>query len=271
VSKTKRSVKAFLLSILVPGLGQIYNGQPLAGILLAVFFVSFGYLSGLLGAFHKFSTAVGYVALSWIFQLAVAIHAAVVAARQVKNNSVPERIRRPYVIAALVLVVFAFVAAWFPGLSLGIRLYKVPAESMSPTLVAGDRFAVDVRYYKAHRISRGDVIVFRMPTDNAIVTKRVLAIEGDTIAGGAESTTVNGQLLSEPYLLHNDSQTLIDASPKFGPVHVQPNELFVVGDNREQSYDSRYFGPLDVNRVIGKALFIYYSSRDKGRIGRAIQ
>ena len=270
--KVKRASIAFLLSTLVPGLGQIYNGQLLTGILLAAAFGSFTYFVRLLGLLHTFRTTVVCLGGSGIFQLGVALYAAVVAARQVKNNIVPAPSRRSYQLGGLVLGSFALIGIIFSNDGiLGVRAYKVPAQSMSPTLVPGDRFTVDVKYYENRRPGRGDVIVFRMPAPGVLITKRVIAVGGDTIEGGPKGTIVNGQLLPEPYMLHATGEIPADSNPKFGPLCILSKELFVMGDNREESYDSRYFGPVSTDRVIGKALYIYYSSADKSRIGRAIQ
>jgi signal peptidase I len=267
VSKIKRGSIAFVLSIVVPGLGQIYNGQTLAGILLAVAFVSFMFFAGLIGLLHAFGTAVAYTIALWTFQLAVAIHAAVVAVRQVKDNKLPTHTWRSYSVVAALVGAMALVGFTVPGGILGVRAYVVPAQSMSPTLIVGDRFVADIRYYKTHLPKRGDVVVFRAPTGGMLLTKRVVAVGGETIEGGPEGVIVNGQLLSEPYMVQESD----DRNSDFGPVSVPSNELFVMGDNRSESYDSRQFGSVDVNRVIGKALYVYYSSGKRGRVGHPIQ
>jgi len=265
-AKIRRGSIAFVLSIVVPGLGQIYNGQPLTGILLAVALISFTFFAGLLGLLHAFGTAVAYTIVLWSFQLAVAIHAAVVAVRQVKDNKLPTRTWRSYAVAAALIVAIALVGLTFLDGILGVRAYVVSGESMSPTLIDGDRCVADTKYYKTHSPKRGDVIVFRTP-NGMLLTKRVVALGGDTIEGGPGGTLVNGQLLSEPYMVQEPD----DTSSNFGPVKVPSNELFVMGDNRSGSNDSRQFGSVGENRVIGKVLYVYYSSGKEGRIGHAVR
>ena len=106
--------------------------------------------------------------------------------------------------------------------------------------------------------------------DNVLFVKRVVAIGGDTIAGDSKGTILNGQHISEPFVLSEDA-TPPEDSANFGPVSIPANQFFVMGDNRYHSYDSRFTGPVDVNRLIGKPLYIYYSSGNIGRIGRTIQ
>jgi signal peptidase I len=265
-SRIKRGSVAFVLSMIVPGLGQIYNGQTLTGILLAVALISFMFFAGLLGLLHTFGTAVAYTIALWTFQLAVAIHAAVVAVRQVEHNKLPTRTWRSYAVAVGVIVAIALVGLTFLDGILGVRAYVVSGQSMSPTLIGGDRCIADTKYYKTHSPKRGDVIVFKTP-NGMLLTKRVVAVGGDTIEGGPGGTLVDGQQLSEPYMVQDPD----DTSSNFGPVKVPSNELFVMGDNRSGSNDSRQFGSVGENRVIGKVLYVYYSSGREGRIGHAIQ
>jgi signal peptidase I len=109
-----------------------------------------------------------------------------------------------------------------------------------------------------------------MPVNNVLFVKRVVALGGDTIAGDSKGTILNGQRVSEPYVLSEDTQPPED-SANFGPVSIPANQFFVMGDNRNHSYDSRFTGPVEVNRLIGKPLYVYYSSANLGRIGHTIQ
>jgi signal peptidase I len=268
-SKVKRGCVAALLSILLPGLGQIYNGQLLVGGLLAVTFLAFGSV-GMIALRSGFRVAAAWVLVRILFQLAVAVHAAAVAVRRVKSGEIPRHTWISYSLGALILVATVVTYPGFPGRNLPVRAYKIVSESMNPTFFVGDRFVADMTYYNSHRLNRGDVVVFREPPGDALIVKRVIALEGDTIQGTSETTVLNGQTLSEPYAIRHDPAAPSDDAQTFGPIKIPSNQMFVMGDNRDDSYDSRYFGPLDVGRVAGKALYIYYSSRDARRIGRAI-
>ena len=270
--KFKRGATAFLLSAFVPGLGQIFNGQMLLGVALFAFYALWVFSAGVFRLLYSFPSAISYALVLWIFVFSVAIHAVRVAIRQVRNDSVSRKGWRSYALSTVMVCIIAVMVSGnnFPERILGVHAYKIPAESMSPTLVSGDRLMVDMRYYKTNRPKRGDVAVYRMPENNVLFVKRVVAIGGDTIAGDSEGTILNGQRISEPYILSEDT-TPPEDSANFGPVSIPANQFFVMGDNRNHSYDSRYIGPVDVNRLVGKPLYIYYSSGNIGRIGRTIQ
>jgi signal peptidase I len=270
MSKLKRGSIAFLLSLVVPGLGQIYAGQLLAGPLLGVGFLAFGFFAISEGLRFAYRTGLIFLIASSTFQLAIAIHAAFVAARHINSATVPKPKWRPCAIGAALVGLFVFAHSGSPDRLLPVRAFKMPSISMSPTLVVGDRFIADISYYKTHRPDRGDVVIFKMPTNDVLFTKRVIAVAGDSIEGTPEKTIVNGQTLSEPYAFRDTSETPDDGET-FGPITIPANEIFVMGNNRNHSYDSRYFGSIDVSRVVGKALYIYYSHDDKSRIGHAIQ
>jgi signal peptidase I len=158
---------------------------------------------------------------------------------------------------------------------------QVPTESMKPTILVGDHFFLDkivfpanfpvaIRSYLPQRtIKRGDIIAFRSPTDSNIpFVKRVIGVSGDTIELHSKNVLVNGKVLEEPYKIHVDS-TVYHEDPwtpeelkvrdNYGPITVPPDKFFVMGDNRDNSNDSRYWGFVDRNEVIGKPLFVYWS------------
>lgn len=148
---------------------------------------------------------------------------------------------------------------------------QVPTESMKPTILVGDHFFLDklafpgnfpepLRALLPHRsIQRGDIIAFKPPTGDKIpYVKRVIAIGGDTIEMRSRNVIVNGRKLDESYKIY--SEYAADASrDNFEPQVVPPDSFFVMGDNRDNSNDSRYWGFVDRNSIIGKPLFVYWS------------
>lgn len=147
------------------------------------------------------------------------------------------------VVVAVILRTFVFQA------------FYIPSESMETTLFQGDRILVNKVSYRLHDINRGDVVVFRRPDDQPgdirDLIKRVIGLPGDTVEGRNSQILVNGQLLVEPYL--GDDQFA-----DFGPVMVAEGEYFMMGDNRDQSLDSRRFGTIPEERVIGRAFVLFW-------------
>ncbi|MEN2994560.1 MAG: signal peptidase I [Thermodesulfovibrio sp.] len=156
-----------------------------------------------------------------------------------------------------------------------VQAFKIPSGSMIPTLLIGDHLLVnkfiygvnlpfsDKKFLILETPKRGDIVVFRYPEDpNRDFIKRVIGVEGDIIEIRNKRVFVNGVALEEPYVKYTDSYIHpreLDPRDNFGPVKVPPNKIFVMGDNRDQSYDSRFWGFVDLKDVIGKALIIYWS------------
>jgi signal peptidase I len=158
---------------------------------------------------------------------------------------------------------------------------QVPTESMKPTILVGDHFFLDkisfpanypavVRPYLPHRsIRRLDIVAFKSPTDGNIpFVKRVIGLPGDTVEVRNKSVFVNGRQMDEPYKVHVDSTVYgtdawtpeeLKVRDNYGPVTVPPNAYFVMGDNRDNSNDSRYWGFVTWDELIGKPLFVYWS------------
>lgn len=128
----------------------------------------------------------------------------------------------------------------------------IPSASMEPTLMVHDRVFVNKLSYDVGSIHRGDIIVFKRPPNEPDPTihnliKRVIGLPGDTLEAQDGVVYVNGKILSEPYL---PPGTITDDLP---PTTVPPGQLFVMGDNRGDSEDSRYFGTINKNLVVGKS------------------
>jgi signal peptidase I len=125
--------------------------------------------------------------------------------------------------------------------------FRLTTESMKPTLHAGDRVLVDRLAYDFGDPHRGDLIVFRAPGTGAVTLKRVVATGGDRVGIEDGVLHVNGQTVKEPYV----DRRLVD-SVYFGPVLVPTGNVFVMGDARLNSLDSRSFGPIRQNQIIGR-------------------
>ncbi len=173
-----------------------------------------------------------------------------------------------------------------------IQAFKIPSGSMIPTLLIGDHILVNKFIYGTkipftnRRIlvlrnpEKGDIIVFKYPENpKKDFIKRVIATGGDVIEEKNKVVYINGQALKEPYAVHSDTGLRPvgnDPRDNFGPITVPKGKLFMMGDNRDQSYDSRYWGFVDLKEVRGEALIIYWSWDPDNwvrfdRIGRLIR
>lgn len=168
-----------------------------------------------------------------------------------------------------------------------IQAFKIPSGSMIPTLLIGDHILVNKFLYGTKipfsgkrmlmfkKPERGDIIVFKYPENpSKDFIKRVVAVEGDVIESKNKMIYVNGNKVNEPYARHTDSSMRpmgIEPRDNFGPVIVPKDKYFVMGDNRDQSYDSRYWGYVDIKDIKGKALILYWSwdsEKNWARFGR---
>ena len=160
------------------------------------------------------------------------------------------------------------------------RTFFIPSGSMENTLLIGDHLAVN-RYIYGPEASalerkllpgreprRGDIVVFRSverPSEDLV--KRLIGLPGDVIDVRGKQLFVNGKAVDEPYAIHKDPLTggVTSLNPKrierdqFGPYRVPPQSYFVMGDNRDESYDSRFWGPLPRTYLKGRANVIYWS------------
>jgi signal peptidase I len=146
----------------------------------------------------------------------------------------------PLAIAVVLVVVWAFVA----------EPLRVTSVSMEPSLRAGQHVLVDKVSYRLHPPRRDDLIVFPQPGDGQLAVKRIVGIAGDTIALEDGVLVVNGVARREPYVEHRTIDSVY-----FGPEVVPGNAVFVMGDNRGSSIDSRSYGPVEVDTVIGRVMW----------------
>jgi len=183
-----------------------------------------------------------------------------------------ERKREPvwleYSKAILTAVVLALVIRTF-----GVQAFRIPSPSMEDTLLVGDHLFVSKFLYGAEipftggvRLpgvrdpQRGDVIVFKYPEDpSQDYIKRCVGVPGDVIEYHDKVLFVNGERQVEPYVKLADGQRQRPTRDNWGPVTVPEGKYFMMGDNRDRSSDSRYWGFVDHSELRGKAIFIYWS------------
>ena len=135
-----------------------------------------------------------------------------------------------------------------------VESFYIPSESMVPTLQVGDRVLVNKFIYRFTEPQRGDIVVFKsVEGDGEDLIKRVVGVPGDVIAVRNGRLLVNGKRQSEPYV----NKRFPDRS-FFAPTTVPKGHVFVMGDNRTNSLDSRYFGPVPEKKIEGEAFLRFW-------------
>ena len=198
---------------------------------------------------------------------------------------------REYFESIVIAVILAlFVRTW------AVQAFKIPTGSMENNLLIGDHLLVNKFVFAptlagpervllpVRDIRRGDIVVFKYPDEpERDFIKRVIGLPGDTLELRNKKVYINGQALEEPYVhfldqAHSsDEITSFDVRERYGPVQVPQGQYFVMGDNRDNSQDSRYWGFLPRSYIKGKALMIYWSfdtgaqaAADGGGIGGTV-
>ena len=183
---------------------------------------------------------------------------------------------REYFESIVIAVILAlFVRTWV------VQAFKIPTGSMENNLLIGDHLLVNKFIFgptplaigravlPVRPIRRGDIIVFKYPDEpDRDFIKRVIGLPGETLELRDKKVSINGQALDEPYVHFLEPPgtssefrevTSYDVRERYGPVTVPPNQYFVMGDNRDNSQDSRYWGFLPRDYIKGKAVVIYWS------------
>ena len=137
--------------------------------------------------------------------------------------------------------------------------FYVGSESMVPTLQVWDRLLINKLAYDIEGPERGDIILFRDPEGGEEpLIKRVVGFPGDQVAVRGGKLFLNGEPQKEPYVVERACVRYQPKTCSFGPATVPKGHVFVMGDNRANSYDSRFFGPVPEETLIGEALFRFW-------------
>jgi len=176
-----------------------------------------------------------------------------------------------------VILVAVAVAVAILVRSLVAQVYYIPSASMDPQLHVDDRIVVSRLAYHLHPVHRGDIVVFKAPAgvepagrassdplvqvihgigvalgmaeDQTVLVKRVIGLPGETVSAHGGRVYIDGDLLVEPYLPQGTTTS------SFGPVHIPAGYVWVMGDNRGDSEDSRFFGPIPERTIVGRAIW----------------
>jgi signal peptidase I len=194
------------------------------------------------------------------------------------SETVKKSTLREYYEALLIAVIFVNFARIFV-----FQAFKIPTGSMEDNLKIGDHIIVNKFIYGAvfndplksvlplRDIRRGDIIVFRFPMQpDTDFVKRVIGLPGDTVEVRDKKVSIDGKPIDEPYTVHDDPQVFplqpslpepYRSRDQFGPYTVPAGAYFAMGDNRDRSNDSRFWGPVPRDMIKGKAFLVYWSFR----------
>ena len=276
--KRRKPWLAALLSFLCPGVGQLYNGNlrwALAAfpIGIVISLVSSFYLAD---SFQKLLTA---LAIGFVFDIVFAVQAYREARRL---GEVPlQKYQRWWAYIGFAVLLYGVPDGYGTLYPERFLSFQIPSESMVPNLLIGDRLVADGWAYQNKEPQRGDVIVFKYPRDESIVyVKRLVGLPGDTVELKDGELFINGELQPQVALgaqvlqqgwafmdyreklgqkEHVLRRAVHSSLDNFGPVTVPSDKFFAMGDNRDRSADSRAWGFVSREQLLGRMSFIYFS------------
>ena len=203
----RKSFFAFLFSLLTPGLGQLYNGEPykaiiifFSGLLISVLII----ISGFLSSFKGMLISIGVLIL---FLTAISVEAIYSA---IKIKAIDRKKYNRWYVYLFIVIIYIFLIG--PSIKISPIPYKgikMRANSMAPTLLADEYFIVDKNYFKKHSIKKGDLVVFAYPLDpSKDFLKRVIGLPNDKIQIRDKVLFINDEPQTEVYIYHADSRIL---------------------------------------------------------------
>lgn len=295
---TRRPLLASAASLLLPGLGQIYNGEVARGVALLLAMALSLPAAAWLAMHGPRRMLLFFVLAGVLATLACYAYSVVVAYRSAarkRDDFTPGPWNRSIVYLAVFLFGHVFVLGLAAHMTRSglVETFKVPSASMLPTIVPGDRFFADKRVGHAGgpKIRRGDVAVFVYPNDRTTMfVKRVVGLPGDKIAIEGTRVTVNGVTLGGEELhdlgdaslapllddhvairesVEGIAYTVLwrkDGERSSLALTVPNGQVFVLGDNRDASSDSRHFGVLPLADITGIARQVWLSVDEHGKI-----
>jgi len=258
---------AAILSSLAPGLGQLYNGHIIKGIIFLLSLILLPIIMFRIGLHHSYYGLIA-ILLIFMFFLLFIIGEAFFAARK-KKEFILKPYNRWYIYLFIILLLNSIVlipTSFLTNKVLGFSAYKMQTESMEPTLRIGDFLVADLKYFKKNKLQRGDLVILQSPNNPAkIFIKRIIALEGEKIEIKSKQVYINDAPLPEGYKIHLDNE-VYPRRDNYGPAIVAYDCCFVLGDNRDKSRDSRHWDSMPLANIKGKPLYIYWA-RDIIRIG----
>jgi signal peptidase I len=258
-----------LLSLVTPGLGQLYNAQWKKACIFFVIYI--GIALSITKLFVQFSGLFLWGCLIIGFYLFM-IGDAMYTSWKLRTITLT-RYNRWYIYGIIWIghIILSNIAMQH---LIPFHAYKISSKGMLSTIQVGDRIIIDKTHYRHTFPAREDIIVFRYPADRSrIFIQRVIGLSDETLEIRDKNVMINTIPIQENYIQHIDKQILPQQSnprDNLPPTKIPSRAVFVMGDNRDSSLDSRFWGFLDIQDIQGKVLYIYWS-QDRTRIGRQVQ
>jgi signal peptidase I len=275
--KKRNPLVAALFSLIEPGLGFVYNGRIGLGLLITAtsWVIIFGLL--FLGIFKSFYASSIAIFVFLIFRVVIAIISAF-HAKQIDLLKLG-RFNRWYIYSLFLLVPLLCRELHKNILDvLPQRVFMMPSVSMEPLIQPDEGFVADMRYYNSYSIEAGDVVVFRPPSiGQGIYVKRCIAVPGQRLEIRDAIIYINDHpflkslpvkrskeaILSPDYKDDHIVPTGAGNEDQYGPIVIPDGYYFMLGDHRDNSLDSRYFGFVPKENILGKALYILSYNKNR--------
>jgi len=260
-SKPRRPWLAFLVGLFFPGLGHLYAGDPLRAAIAAGFvfvvIIPAMFLVRVLLSWSAVAVIAGLVA-SLVLWFVIPLDGARLAShRRDRTLSAWNRVWVYSVYAVLASALWTVTSMWWQE-HLWFRMYRIPSGGMADTIFLDDIVLADMRTSRLFPLRRGEIIIFEFPTDPEVwYVKRVVGLPGENLELRSSHLHVDGLPVEESYV--NEDYR---GAENFGPVIVPEGHYFVLGDHRNRSSDSRVWGFVSRDRILGKAYRIYLPGGD---------
>jgi signal peptidase I len=270
-NKPRKWWVAGLLSLIEPGVGQIYNGQVRKGMIIIL--LQFLVIPLLMLSLNSSYVLIylGVIVFAGLVYYIIVVRDAVKCAINIGHEYQLRKYNRIAIYIAIIVLLKMFTQTSMLLVKNNyVQAFKIPGGSMEPTLLIGDHILVD-RKMSARNPKRDDLVVFEYPEDpTKDFVKRVVAVSGDIVAIRDKELYINNSPVKDSYSVHKELD-VIPASQNqrdnYGPITVPTGSYFMMGDNRDRSYDSRFWGFVEKSKIKGTVRNIYWSwDRNKNEV-----